>query len=454
MIKRIVIILIALCMVFVAASCKGDDGTEGSQAIAESSTESKTDQILLKSELMLDDTSALPIFKVRNFASSVQGRIDAYGADGKLISTCICGSDNCSCGKNARFLTWGNTICSIAETDGVNTVFNVFDISDHNAPKHSTLTVEGISTETHTITAWENTPYYKVILTSKEAEKRGEERSLIILDMSEAASGSVRILKYPVCTAGYNHLYIDNDTLYYGVIGKNSEVQKIYRARPDESKAELVADFDYKDIDSFGKSSFFFGKNGKMHILFACTDSESEYGFSLWQYVFSEGSKPERILRAKNVCDYIICGNYFYYTVNDPQNSREFVDQDKGNMTYTDMTGGIIFRQSVEDTEVDPEAVWSVGDYYLYGFTPKNKPVVDRSEFKMSALATFIQNPDGGLLLQANKKVGEKMIHTYLLIGNSKSGVIMTELEGSGKWGYYPLSDIGGGTSCNWENMP
>lgn len=450
MIKRIVIILIVLCMIFVAVSCKGEDTPENSSELAESSTETEIDQIVVKTEFMLDDTSTLPIFKVRNFASAVQGRIDAYGADGKLISTCICGSDNCSCGKNARFLTWGNTICSIAETDGVNTVFNVFDISDHNAPKHSTLTVEGISTETHTITAWENTPYYKVILTSKEAEKRGEERSVIIIDMSAAA----RILNYPVCSAGSDILYINNDTLYFGEIGEHREIQKIYRARPNKSEAELVAAFEYKDIDSFGKSSFFFGKNGKMHILFTCTDSESEYGFSLWQFVFSEGVEPERILRAKNVCDYIICGNHFYYTVNDPQYSREFIDRDKGNVTYTDMSGGIIFRQSVEDTKAEPSAVWSVGDYYLYGFTPKNKPVVDGREFKMSALATFIQNPDGGLLLQANKKVGEKMIHTYLLIGNTENGVVMTELKGSGTWGYYPLSDVGGGTSCNWENRP
>ena len=113
-----------------------------------------------------------------------------------------------------------------------------------------------------------------------------------------------------------------------------------------------------------------------------------------------------------------------------------------------------IFRQSVDHPETEPSAVWSVGDYYLYGFTPKNKPVVDRGDFKMSSLATFIQNPDGGLLLQANKKVGEKMIHTYLLIGNTENGVVMTELEGSGTWGYYPLSDVGGGTSCNWENTP
>lgn len=26
--------------------------------------------------------------------------------------------------------------------------------------------------------------------------------------------------------------------------------------------------------------------------------------------------------------------------------------------------------------------------------------------------------------------------------------------NGSGTWGYYPLSDVGGGTSCNWENRP
>lgn len=448
MIKRILVFIIIICMAFGSVSCKNEDDPENYSELSGASAE--IDLIVPKPELMLDDTSSLPVFKVRNLDSDMPGRIDAYGGDGKLISTCICGSDNCSCGINARFLTWGNSICSIAETDGANTVFNVFDISDRNAPKHTAVTVEGISTETHTITAWENTPYYKAVLTSKEAEKRGEERSVIIIDMSAAA----RILNYPACSAGFDLLYIDNDTLYFGELGEHREIQKIYRARPNESEAELVAAFEYKDIDSFGKFSFFFGENGKMYILFACTDSESEYGFSLWQFVFSEGVEPKRILRAKNVCDYIICGNHFYYTVNDPQYSREFIDQDKGNMTYTDMSGGFIYRQSVENTEAEPSAVWSVGDYYLYGFTPKNKPVADRGDFKLSSLATFIQNPDGGLLLQANKKVGEKMIHTYLLIGNTENGVVMTELEGSGAWGYFPLSDVGGGTSCNWENRP
>ena len=448
MLKRVLVFIIIICMALGSVSCKNEDDPENSSELSGASAE--IDQILLKPEIMLDDTSSLPVFKVRNLDSDMPGRIDAYGGDGKLISTCICGSDNCSCGINARFLTWGNSICSIAETDGANTVFNVFDISDRNAPKHTAVTVEGISTETHTITALDNTPYYKAVLTSKEAEKRGEERSVIIIDMSAAA----RILNYPVCSAGSDILYIDNDTLYFGELGEHREIQKIYRARPNESEAELVAAFEYKDIDSFGKFSFFFGENGKMYILFACTDSESEYGFSLWQLVFSEGVEPKRILRAKNVCDYIICGNHFYYTVNDPQYSREFIDQDKGNMTYTDMSGGFIFRQSVENAEAEPSAVWSVGDYYLYGFTPKNTPVVDRGDFKMSSLATFIQNPDGGLLLRANKEVGEKMIHTYLLIGNTENGVVMTELEGSGTWGYYPLSDVGGGTSCNWENRP
>ena len=46
------------------------------------------------------------------------------------------------------------------------------------------------------------------------------------------------------------------------------------------------------------------------------------------------------------------------------------------------------------------------------------------------------------------------MIHVYLLIGRTDGEVVMTEIEGTPLRGIYVYNDVGGGTSCNWDNIP
>jgi hypothetical protein len=67
----------------------------------------------------------------------------------------------------------------------------------------------------------------------------------------------------------------------------------------------------------------------------------------------------------------------------------------------------------------------------------------------------FVQGVDGGISLWANKQVSENIImHVNLLIGDTGKNIVMSELAGSGFWGYWSISDVGGGININWEYKP
>ena len=61
MLKRVLVFIIIICMAFGSVSCKNEDGPENSSELSGASAE--IDRILPKPELMLDDTSSLPVFK-------------------------------------------------------------------------------------------------------------------------------------------------------------------------------------------------------------------------------------------------------------------------------------------------------------------------------------------------------------------------------------------------------
>lgn len=185
--------------------------------------------------------------------------------------------------------------------------------------------------------------------------------------------------------------------------------------------------------------------DGSVHYFREELNDESEYGYSLYQYIWREGAKVEKVLRAKNVCDYIVTDGYIYYTVNDPADLRELPNYDvSGREIYRDMTGGKIYRLPAFEVDYKPMLALTLGEeYYLYGCTEKNMSehkvqvgvdeYIDRGDKDNN---TFVQGTDGGIAIWANKKVGDKFIAVNLLIGDSEKGMTMTELEGSYYWGY------------------
>lgn len=398
--------------------------------------------IVLDQTLMLNDTNESAVFKIRDIDSENSSRFEAFTASGEKINICLCGVSPCTCGNNDRFISYGNTIFTMGKSSGGTTEFFAYDISDKANIKRTSVTVSGIDTVTHSIIALNNEPYYYV-------RTKAGDGALSIIDMSEAAKGNVKVREYPsLIGSNYKILKITDSAVYCALTDKTLDLKVI---KAEEGKSAYTELFETSsDCEDYGSYKLFLGSDGSVHLLREEIDGKSEYGYSLYQYIYRESKKTERVLRAKNVCDYIVSGGYFYYTVNDSGTSREFIDQDNGNVIYTDMTGGIVFRLPVENTSASREAVWSVGEYYLYGFTPNNKP----QNIKVEGIPTFIQSPEGGIALQANKKVGDKMIHVYLLIGKTENGVVMTEIEGTPLWGLYVYNDVGGGTSCNWDNMP
>ena len=85
-------------------------------------------------------------------------------------------------------------------------------------------------------------------------------------------------------------------------------------------------------------------------------------------------AKVEKVLRATNICDYVLADGYIYYAVNDPKYSREFLNYDVSSYNrFTDMTGGIIYRLPMSKLDYEPMVAWTVSEeYYLYGVTENN----------------------------------------------------------------------------------
>ena len=414
----------------------------GNSETTESAVTEVPDAIVLDQTLMLNDSGESAVFKIRDIASDNPSRFEAFTASGEKISICLCGVSPCTCGNNDRFISYENTVFTMGRSNGGTTEFFAYDISDKDNIKRTGVTVSGIDTATHSIIATNNEPYYY-------ARTKVGDGALSIIDMSEAAKGSVKVREYPsLIGSNYKILKITDSAVYCALADKSSNLKVI---KAEEGKSKYTELFETgSDCEDYGSYKLFIGADEAVNLLREEIDAQSEYGYSLYQYIYRDGKKPERVLRAKDVCDYAVSGGYFYYTVNNIDNSREFSDQDKGNVTYTDMTGGIIFRLPLDNMNAPREAVWSVGEYYLYGFTPNNKP----QNIKIESTPTFIQSPKGGIALQANKKVGDKMIHVYLLIGRTDGEVVMTEIEGTPLRGIYVYNDVGGGTSCNWDNIP
>ncbi len=454
---------------FAPAGNQGDGEGENSAEIAQTNTESPEEQ-----QQLLQQTGAAfdgsPLFRIVNTDGDVHSRCEAFTADGEMIDLCICNSTPCTCTTNIQMMIYGDMICVIEEIGVDKITFLAFDISDRNNVRHTRISVGGLCMDTHEIWAMPGTPYYCAYQQISAQKDVIEE--LIVFDMSDAINGNIVRRNYPSFKYSVRNidgitdiLHIDGESVYFGIKDKKTNgIVNIVRALPEEKTATDL--FNVTNTWHFGiRTDFLLEDDGTIHFLREEMDDLSEYGYSLYQYTWREGENVEKVLRAVNICDYVLSDGYIYYVINDPANSRKFKNYDYKSLmgsienkdyyydydTYTDMTGGVIYRLPVNDLGYEPMAAWTLGEeYYLYGSTEKNKLFGTAHSHQ----PIFIQGPDGGIALWANKQVGENYMHVNLLIGDSARGIVMTELAGCYYWGYYGVSEVGGGTNINWDYRP
>jgi hypothetical protein len=346
-------------------------------------------------------------------------------------------------------LVFGSTACAIGMFDQSGIIFNIFDLSDIADIKHNTLRVDGINMTEYSIHYKTDSPFYYF-------EKKGDSGCLIVLGMSESASGRVDRVDYLAYKGGnYIPLMVYEGKLYSVSHPKAGAYTTLYSAKPGDTKPKKILDIP----SSIGKFYICSGLGESMYFFNLEYDNESQNGMSLWQYVILEtydGVKTKRILRERNICDCVFAGKYYYFTVNDPALTKEFPDQDKGEgkLTYRDMTGGKIFRGEILGSAA--EEIACLDNYYFYGFNSKNKPIRNNmSSNSISFQHIFRQTSNNGVALSVNKEIDGRYIHTQLLITLVDNDVRITELEGSAAWGIVLIDDaLNGGTSCNWNNRP
>ena len=428
---------------------------------SESNSESvENDKELLKMQTG-DAFDGTPIFRVDYRADDLPRETHFYTAAGEKIDLCICNSSPCTCVYTWK-LCWEDMICVIEEGNFGYTNFIAYDVSDPNNIKHTKIRVDGISYDTHEIWAEPNSPYFCAYQKGAASINGGRIDNLIVIDLSEALDGKAVRRDYPSFYYRLSSredrtevLGIDGEAVYFAIRdGKTFAFKKIARALPGEK--EFTTLFTLPETWHFGMRTYFIIEDdGTMYFFREEKDDLSECGYSLYHYIWREGEKVEKVLRATNICDYVLADRYIYYAVNDPKYSREFLNYDVSSYNrFTDMTGGIIYRLPMSELDYEPMVAWTVSEeYYLYGVT-ENNPAQRFIKSEITSIPIFVQGVDGGIALWANKKVGDKLMHVNLLIGDSDKGIVMTELPGCMTWGYHVISDVGGGININWEYKP
>lgn len=408
-----------------------------------------------------DAFDGTPYFRMRKIGEDRSMTYEIFNVKGEKIDLCGCNSNPCVCVEYSRWLCFGNMICVMEEEHFGYTTFFVYDVSDPNNIKHTKVTVEGLSYDTHEIYALPNTPYFCAHLKVNNSVNHGLIDNLIVLDLSKAFEGKIIRRDYPSYKYSVDKLdretmllYIDGEEVYFGIQDKETVgITEIARALPGEKTTTTL--FDVTNTRHFGiRTHFMIEDNGTIHFFREEMDDLSAYGYSLYHYIWREGEKVEKVLRATNICDYILADGYIYYAVNDPKYSRDFLNHDVSYHLFTDMTGGIIYRLPAAELGYEPMVAWTLGEeYYLYGVTEKNPS--HGILHGISSVPIFVQGMDGGISLWANKQVSENIImHVNLLIGDTGKEIVMSELAGSGFWGYWSISDVGGGININWEYKP
>ena len=352
-----------------------------------------------------------PLFSVVN----AEDVCEIYTLDGKKIDFCVCGELPCTCFTGNYFVNIsGSNIYYLRQLSGGIRVA-ACDASDPENIRVVKRNLVGLSTkehfhdgtfgtETHEFFTHSGAHYFYAY--SKEGYT-GEYVGLSIIDISGllipedevivirtfSEIGSLRdtseFLNIGTTWFDIGYFGMKDDSGYINQIGI-FEVVEVYNNNwiQPESKAEYKALFEV-DISECSDSRVFLEalEDGSVHYYQCEKDDKSENGYSLYQYIYRDGEKAGKVLRAKNVSDYIVSDGGIYYTVNG--------------------SGNKIYRLPAFELDYKPLLAVDLGAYED---------------------VRFLQGADGGISVSANKKISDGFAAVTLLIGDGENGTVVTEI--------------------------
>lgn len=343
-----------------------------------------------------------PLFAVMN----TDGVCEVYTVDGKKLDICVCKQDACICYPTDRKSL---TVCGsqvfwlVHNTESDSMAACAFDYSDPDNPKYVLYGLFPLyhKESWYDYSAINGTSYFLVYSKNDEAEHQG----LSIWDLSflfdenegyavsqYSAYGDLKD-SAKLLYVGKPSVYIRD--IYFGITDEAGAVTQIVliTKKTVDRKQELL----YKDVmdvsdGALAESRVFLdvAEDGGVHFFREEKDGKSENGYSLYQYIYREGEEVTKVLRAKNVSDYILSDGYIYYTADE---------------------SGKIYRLPAFELDYKPMTAVDLGEAYEG--------------------VTFLYGADGGIAVSAEKKSGEELIPVTLLIGDNGNGTVVTELAGS-----------------------
>jgi len=354
-----------------------------------------------------------PLFAVMNTEDYPQPVCEVYTIDGEKLDICVCKNEPCYCYPTERK---NLTICGSQIIWLIHNSENViaacaYDFSDPDNVKYTmhTLYSRHHNESWYDYYAIDGTPCFIAYAKSEDAPYQG----MSIWDFSELSEKGDRYSEvgYPSAFShlpeGAKFLYADNpgfsgfsdNNCYFGVTdeaGAVTRIVKLTREKVDGKKKLLCKDVMDVSDGALAESRVFLevAEDGGVHFFREEKDDKSEHGYSLYQYICREGEKTVKVLRAKNVSDYIVSDGYIYYMANDPEAQ----------------SASMIYRLPAFELDYKPMTAVDLGEKY------EN--------------VTFLQGADGGIAVGASKKVGEELVDVTLLIGKGGEGTLVTEIKG------------------------
>lgn len=365
-----------------------------------------------------DAFDGTPLFAVMNTEDYPQPVCEIFTADGKKINFCVCEETPCSCfsdkylitvcGSNIYYLRQLSNGITVAACDASDPE-NIRVVKRNNVGLGEGPHSSSFGAQTHDIYSISGTSYFYAY--SKD-DYAGHYIGLSIIDISgllipEDEGVHIRIIHEIGSlrdTSEFLHIGTDwFDIGYFGMkdgSGAINQIGMLERISIDDgSWFQPRSETEYKalfNVDGSARSDFRsfleVAEDGSVHYYQCEKDGKSENGYSLYQYIYREGEKTAKVLRAKNVSGYIVTDGYIYYSVNGVNNTSD----------------GKIYRLPACELDYKPMTAVDLGEKY------EN--------------VTFLQGADGGIAVGASKKAGDATVEVILLIGAGENGVTMTEL--------------------------
>ena len=365
-----------------------------------------------------DAFDGTPLFAVMNTEDYLQPVCEIFTADGKKINFCVCGETPCSCfsdkylitvsGSNIYYLRQLSNGITVAACDASDPE-NIRVVKRNNVGLGEGPHSSSFGAQTHDIYSISGTSYFYAY---SKAGYDGHYVGLSIIDISlllDQEDEGIHIRT--ISEFGNLHdtaecLY--NDSVwsvsgYFGMKDAQGAINQIGMLHEieinDGSWIQPRRETVYKalfNVDgsacSDSRSFLEVDEDGSVHYYQCEKDDKSANGYSLYQYIYREGEKTAKVLRAKNVSGYIVTDGYIYYSVNGVNNTSD----------------GKIYRLPACELDYKPMTAVDLGEEY------EN--------------VTFLQGADGGIAVGASKKAGDATVEVILLIGAGENGITMTEL--------------------------